>query len=93
MQIYKFECAEFKYSNSFSTILYQKCPSKTFFVKNTQISHFGSEIEAFLFFHEVLQREKFEITDFKYGKIVSKFMHKKYKSGISIPNLGIFVFS
>ena len=82
VQIYKFEGAEFKYSNSFFTILYQKCPNKAFFVKNTQISHFGSEIEAFLFFHEVLQRDKFEITDFKYGKIVSKFMSKKYKSGI-----------
>ena len=78
VQIYKFEGAEFKYSNSFFTILSQKCPNKALFVKNTQKSHFGSEIQAFLFFHEVLQRDKFDSSDFKYDTSVFKVLSQKY---------------
>ena len=37
-----------------------------FQLKNTQIRNFLSQIQAFLFFREILQLEKFEGADFKY---------------------------
>ena len=36
-------------------------------LKNTQVRHFWPEIEAFLLFCEILQKDKFEGDDFKYG--------------------------
>ena len=47
-----------------------------FLVKNTQIRHFWSQIQAFLFFREILQSHKFEGADFKYHNIVFKFQPK-----------------
>ena len=47
--------------------------------KNTQIRHFWSQIQAFLFFREILQLDKFEGADFKYDNIVFKFQPKNTK--------------
>ena len=44
LQIDKFEGADFKYDNRFFKILAQKYPIKAFWVKNTQIRHFWSQI-------------------------------------------------
>ena len=69
----KFQGADFKYDNSFFNILAQKYPNKAFLLKNTQIRHFQSQIQAFLFFREILLLGKFEGADFKYDNIVFKF--------------------
>ena len=45
-------------------------------MKNTQVRYFWSQIQAFLFFHEILQLEKFVGADFKYYNIVFKFQPK-----------------
>ena len=47
-----------------------------FFPKNTQINHFWSQIQAFLFFRKILKLEKFEDAAFKYDNIVFKFQPK-----------------
>ena len=47
-----------------------------FFPKNTQINHFWSQIQAFLFFRKILKLEKFEDAAFKYDNIVLKFQPK-----------------
>ena len=73
LQIDKFEGADFKYHNSFSTILSQKYPNKAILFKNTQIRHFWSQIQAFLFFGEILQLDQFKGVDLKYGNIAFKF--------------------
>ena len=44
LQLDYFESADFKYGNSFSKIIAQKYLIKAFLVKNTQISHFWSQI-------------------------------------------------
>ena len=44
--------------------------------KNTQIRNFWSQLQAFLFFHEILQLDKFEGADFKYNKIIFKSQPK-----------------
>ena len=41
--------------------------------------HFWSQLQAFLFFHEVFQLDKFEVADFKYDNIIFKFQPKKTK--------------
>ena len=57
--------------------------------KNTQIRHFWSQVYAFLFFHEILQLDKFEVADFKCGSSLfkipnkqDKFKHFKYDNSI-----------
>ena len=57
--------------------------------KNTQIRHFWSQVYAFLFFHEILQLDKFEVADFKCGNSLfkipnkqDKFKHFKYDNSI-----------
>ena len=50
LQLNKFEGADFKYDNSIFKNLARKYPNKTFLVKNIQIRHFWSKIQAFLFF-------------------------------------------
>ena len=64
-----------------------------FLVKNTQIRHFWSQIQAFLYFCEILQSDKFEGADFKYDNIVFKFQPKIPKSGIFGPKFRHFCFS
>ena len=49
---------------------------RQFFVKNTQIRHFWSQIQAFLFFREILQLFKFKGVDFKYDNSFLKFQPK-----------------
>ena len=46
-------------------------------LKNTQVRHFWSEIEAFVLFSEILQIEKFEGDDFKYGNSFFIIVPKK----------------
>ena len=60
VQMYKFWGAEFKYSESFFTILPAKCPNKVF-----SVSNLGS-----FFFWEVLQTDKFHGADFKYDNSI-----------------------
>ena len=48
-------------------------------VKSTQVRHFWSQIQAFLFFHEISQLDKFEGADFKYDNVVFKFQPKNTK--------------
>ena len=56
LQIDKFEGVDFKYDNSFSKILEQKYPNKkAFLVKNTQLRHFWSQIQRFLFLYKILK--------------------------------------
>ena len=43
-QIDKFEGADFKYENSFFKTLPQKCPNQAFLFKETQVTHFWSQI-------------------------------------------------
>ena len=76
LQTDKFEGADFKYHNGIFKILAQKYPNKAFLVKNTQIRHFWFQIQALLFFREILQSDKFEGADFKYDNIVFKFQPK-----------------
>ena len=47
-----------------------------FQLKNTQIRHFWSQIQAFSLFHDILQLEKFEGADFKYDNSFIKFQPK-----------------
>ena len=51
--------------------------------KNTQIRHFWFQIKAFLFFHQILQLDKFEGADFKCGNSFLKFQSNKKNSKIS----------
>ena len=54
---------------------------------------FWSQIQAFLFLHQILQLGKFEGCDFKYDNSFLKLQPKKYPNKASfVPNLGIFVF-
>ena len=41
--------------------------------KNTQVRHFWSQIYVFLFFRKILQLDKFQSADFKYGNSFLKF--------------------
>ena len=52
-------------------------------IKNTQIRHFWSQIQAFLFFREILQLDKCEGVDLKYDNVT-------FKSQAKIPKLGVF---
>ena len=63
LQLDKFEGANFKYDNSF--FKYQP--------KSTQIRHFWSEIQGFLFLHQTLQQDKFEDVDLKHDNNIFKF--------------------
>ena len=47
-------------------------------VKSTQVRHFWSQIQAFLFSHEILQTDKFEGADFKYHNGIFKILAQKY---------------
>ena len=78
LQLDKFEGADFKYDNSIFKILAQKYPNKAFLVKNTQIRHFWSQIQVFLFFRKILQLDKFEGADFKYDNSIFKILAQKY---------------
>ena len=49
-----------------------KILNKGFLVKNNQIRLFLFKIEAFLFFCEIFQLDKFECADFKYENIIFK---------------------
>ena len=44
-----------------------------FLLKNTQIRHFWSQIQAFLFLHKILQFHQIEGADFKYDNSFLKF--------------------
>ena len=46
--------------------------------KNTQIRHFWSQIQVFLFFRKILQLDKFEGADFKYDNSIFKILAQKY---------------
>ena len=78
LQLDKFEGADFKYDNSIFKILAQKYPNKAFLVKNTQIRHFWSQIQVFLFFRKISQLDKFEGADFKYDNSIFKILAQKY---------------
>ena len=107
LQLEKLQGADFKYDNSIFKILAQKYINKAFLVKNMQISHFCSQIQAFLFFRDILQLDKFEGADFKYGNsfqilapkypnqafLVPSFCQKYPSKAFLIPNLGISVSS
>ena len=77
-QIDKFEGADFKSDNSLFKVLFQKYPNKTFSVKNTQITHFRSKMQAFSLFHDVLRLDNFEGVDFKYENICFHIPAQKY---------------
>ena len=68
-------------------------PKKAFLIKNSQIRHFWSQIQAFLYFSEILQLDKCEGVDFKYYNVAFKSQPKIPKLHIFGPNLDIFVFS
>ena len=76
MQLDKFQVTDFKYDISISKILDQKYPNEAFLVKNTQKRHRWSQMEAFLFFRETSQFDKFEDDDISYGNIIFKFQSK-----------------
>ena len=76
-QIDKFEGADFKSDNSLFKVLFQKYPNKTFSVKNTQITHFRSKMQAFSLFH-VLRLDNFQGADFKYENIFFQIPAQKY---------------
>ena len=48
-------------------------------LKNSQISHFWSQTQIFLFFHKFLQLYKFESADFKYENNSFKIVAENYK--------------
>ena len=54
LQIDKFEGADFKYDDTFFQIFAQKHQNKAFLVKNTQIRHFWSQIQATFFLYKIL---------------------------------------
>ena len=78
LQLDKFEAADFKYDNSIFKILAQKYLSKAFLVKNIQRKHFLPKIFAFLFFHKILQLDRFKGADFKYDNSFSNIIAHKY---------------
>ena len=78
----------------FLKFLAQKYRNAAFLVKNTQIRHCWSQIEAFLFLHKILQLDKFEGADFKYGNSFLNFQPKNIQNHtFLVSNLDIFVFS
>ena len=68
LQIDKYEGADFKYDNSFITVLAKNQSNKGFLVKNTQIQAF--------FIHKTLQLDKVESIDFKYDNSFLIFQPK-----------------
>ena len=59
--------------------------------KNTQIEHFWSQSQAFLFLHEIWQLGKVDGVDFKYDNSFVKIPTQKYPSkAFLVPKLGIF---
>ena len=76
LQLEKFQGADFKYDISIFKILGQKYPNKAFLVSNTKKRHCWWQIEAFLFFRETLQFDKFEDGDIRYKNIIFKFQSK-----------------
>ena len=69
----KFEGADFKCDNRFLKFYPPPPPLPP---KRKQIRQFWSQIEAFPFFHKILQLDKFESADFKYNNIIFKFLPK-----------------
>ena len=63
-----------------------------FLVKNTEIGHFGFEIQALLFFHEILQLAIFEGTDFKYDNINFKLEPQNTSIRLFCPKFRHFYF-
>ena len=76
MHLDKFQSTDCKYDISIFKILAQKYANEAFLVKNTQKRHRWCQIEAFLFFGETFQFDKFEDNDIRYDNIVSKFQSK-----------------
>ena len=60
----------------FFKILVQKYQNRVFLFKNTQIRPFWFQFQTFSLFHDILQLDKFEGADFKYGNIAFKFQPK-----------------
>ena len=77
---YKLKCADFKYDNTYLK----------FQPKNTKIKHICSQIQAFLFFHKIVQLDKIEGTDFKYDKI--KFQPKNIQVNHIVIQIKVFLF-
>ena len=60
--------------------------------KNTQISHFWSQILTF-FFRKILLLGKSEGADLKYGNSMLKTLSQKYQNkAFLIPNVSIIIF-
>ena len=56
--------------------------------KNTQITHFWSQIQAFSLFHDILQLDKFKGADFKYDNNFFKILASKYpKTAFLLKNI------
>ena len=67
---------------------------KKFYQNSTQKRHIWSQIYEFLFLFKVLQFDKYEGADFKYGnKYFQNLLQKYANKAVLVPNLGIFVFS
>ena len=82
LQLNIFDGANFKHDN----IIFK------FQHKNTQISHFWSQIQTFLFFREIFQLGKFKGADFKYNNSVFKFQPKNPNKAFLVANLRFFYF-
>ena len=78
--------------NSILKILAQKYPNRVFLVKNTQIRHFWSQIQAFLIFRKILLSDKFEGAVFKCGIIVFNFQLKNSQNRHFWPRNQAFLF-
>ena len=83
-QFDKFESWDFKYGKS----------CLKFYQKNTQITHFWSQIYTVLYFCKILQFDKAVGAEIKYGNnyfesLLQKYLNKAFLFG----NFGIFVFS
>ena len=93
MQIDNSEGVDFKSDNSLFKFVAQKYKNKAFWFKNTQIRHFRSQIEAFLFFREILKIGKFEGANLKSGNSFFKILAQNYPNKVFlVPNFGVFVF-
>ena len=78
----KFEDADFKYNKN----IFKFQP------KNMQIRHFSTQILAFLFYHEILQLDKFGMLISNVRILFSSSSQKYPNKLFLVPNLGIFVF-
>ena len=78
----KLKCADFKYDNT----------NLKFQPKNTKIRHIWSQIQAFLFFHKIVQLRKIEGTDFKRDKIIFKFQPRNIQVNHFLIQIKVFLF-